>query len=68
MLLTIKMILEQKLLDEYMPDRGSKKTRQSKILDWIKEGKLKAQGNFKKKKMISSEAITKFKEEFYGNL
>ncbi len=62
-MLTVRKIIETKLLDDYMPDRKSFDSKKTQILDWIKEGKLLvAQGGKYKKKMIPEEAIKLFKD------
>ena len=65
MLLTIKKIIEEHLLDDYMPDATTLRYKQKVIQGWIRNGLLQvAQGGYKKKKLITSEAIELFKKQF----
>jgi len=65
MIYTISKIISLKLLEEYMPDRKkSFESKRNKILQWIKEGRLKAMGEKDKKKLITSEAIAMFKDTY----
>lgn len=62
-MLTIKKIIEDHLLDDYMPDCHSPKTKQIKILGWIRSGELLvARGAKHKKRLVPEEAIQVFKD------
>ena len=64
MLLTIKMILDQHLLDDYMPSSTNPNTKRQQIYKWIAEGRLLvAQGGKYKTRLIPTEAIKKFKDD-----
>ena len=63
-MLTIKKIIEDHLLDDYMPDCHSQKTKQIKILGWIRSGELLvARGAKHKKRLVPEESIDIFKRK-----